>query len=82
MTRSSSHIWTSDIVIGAAIALIGVVAVLVRLNLLIVQWRVELPSTVVHLWPLLLIGAGILLLFDEEDPGRVQEQRYFRGGER
>ena len=82
MTRSSSHIWTSDIVIGAAIAVIGVVAVLVRLNLLIVQWRVELPSTVVHLWPLLLIGAGILLLFDEEDSGRVQEQRYFRGGER
>ncbi len=66
-------------VIGAAIAIIGAVAALVRLNVLQVQWSVDLPPLVTHLWPLLLIGTGILMLGDKHV---MRERNYMKRGER
>lgn len=69
-------------VIGAGITIIGFIATLVQLNLLVVRWSIELPPMVTHLWPLLLIGAGILLLFEHEEHRTTRQQRYIRSGER
>lgn len=81
MARNSYQIWTSDMVIGAAIAIIGAVATLVRLNLLQVQWTMNLPPLVTHLWPLLLIGTGIVLLTGRDEHA-MRERNYLKGGER
>jgi hypothetical protein len=82
MAKKRYQLWTSDMVIGAGIAIIGFVAMLVHLDLLVVRWNVELPPMVTHLWPLLLIGAGILLLFEEQEHRATHNQRYLRSGER
>ena len=67
MTRNRYQVWTSDMVIGAAIVIMGVVATLVRMNVLVLKWTVTPSPMVIHLWPLLLIGAGVLLLGDREE---------------
>ncbi len=82
MAKNTSQEWTSDMVIGVAIAVVGAVATLVQLNVLVVQWNVLLPPAVVHLWPLLLIGAGILMLFEHDEHRATREQHYLRSGER
>ncbi len=69
-------------VIGATIAIIGAVATLVRLNVLLVQWSVDLPPIVTHLWPLLLIGAGILILIEREERQPMRDRHYVKSGER
>lgn len=81
MARNLYRVWTSDMVIGAAIAAIGLVAALVRLQVLVLKWNVQPSPLVVHLWPLLLIGAGILLLFEREEHRRMNAQHPLRGGE-
>lgn len=82
VAKNRYQVWTSDMVIGAGIAIIGFVATLVQLNLLVVRWNVELPPMVTHLWPLLLIGAGILLLIEQAEHRAMARQRYIRSGER
>jgi len=67
MARTSYQVWTVDMVIGAAIVIIGAVATLVRLNVIVLKWSAAAPPLVNHLWPLLLIGVGILLLFEREE---------------
>jgi len=80
MARDGYQVWTSDMVIGAAIVIIGLLAILVRLHILTMAWSVALPPMVVHLWPLLLIGTGIVLLFDREE--YKMKQVRVRNGER
>lgn len=78
MTRNRYQLWTSDMVIGAGIVIIGVVATLVRMNVLVLKWTVNPSPMVIHLWPLLLIGMGVLLLFEREE----HEGERLRAGER
>lgn len=80
MPRNGYQLWTSDMVIGAAIVIIGLVATLVRLHILTLAWTVTMLASVLHLWPLLLIGAGIVLLCDRED--RRLQRVPARSGER
>lgn len=82
MERNSYQAWTSDRVIGAAIVTIGVVAALVRLHILVMQWSAAPSPIVVHLWPLLLIGAGILLLFEHEEQPVMPRRHSLNRGER
>lgn len=82
MTRNGYQLWSSDMVIGAVIVIIGLVATMVRLNILVMRWSVALPPMVSHLWPLLLIGIGVLLLFEREEQRQMQARRYARTGER
>jgi hypothetical protein len=82
VAKTRYQLWTSDMVIGAGIAIIGFVATLVHLDFLVVRWNVELPPMVTHLWPLLLIGAGILLLIEHDEHRATHHQRYLRSGER
>jgi hypothetical protein len=67
-------------VIGTAIVIIGLLAILVRLHILTMAWSFALPPLVLHLWPLLLIGTGIVLLLDREEH-RMRPVRV-RNGER
>ncbi len=67
MPRNGYQLWTSDMVIGAAIVVVGLFATLVRWHILTFAWSVALPTSVLHLWPLLLIGSGIVLLCDREE---------------
>ena len=82
MIKNRYQVWTSDMVIGAAIVIIGVVATLVRWNILVMKWSVTMPPLVVHLWPLLLIGIGVLLVFEYEEQREMRERQYLRNGER
>ena len=82
MQRASYQIWTLDMVIGAAIVIIGMVAMLVRLNVLIFEWSKALPPIASHIWPLLLIGVGILLLCEHHERRAAQSKTYLRSGER
>lgn len=82
MAKNGYQVWTLDMVIGAAIVIIGLVATLVRWNLLVMKWSVPMPPMVLHLWPLLLIGIGVLLWFEAEEQRLMHEQRYLRSGER
>jgi hypothetical protein len=68
--------------VGAAIVVIGIAATLVRLNLLVVRWNTLLPPMVSHLWPLLLIGTGILWLLDSREARNQHSGRLMRSGER
>ncbi|WP_041855847.1 LiaF transmembrane domain-containing protein [Candidatus Korobacter versatilis] len=81
MARSSYQVWTADMVIGAAIVIIGLVATLVRLGVIVLQWSVAAPPLVSHLWPLLLIGVGVLLLFEREER-KASNRSLARSGER
>lgn len=80
MTRSGYQLWTSDMVIGAAILITGIVATLVRMNILIVKWSVELPPVVIHLWPLLLILGGAFLVLDRADSGAGRRRSNISNG--
>jgi hypothetical protein len=80
MTRNRYQVWTSDMVIGAAIVIIGIVAALVRLNVIEMRWTVTPPPMVSHLWPLLLIGSGVLLLSEREE--HTNEDHSLRTGDR
>lgn len=82
MTRHRYQLWTPDMVIGAAIVIIGIVATLVRGNWLVFKWNVPVPPMVVHLWPVLLIGIGVLLLFDHEEQAARNAHPTARAGER
>ncbi len=82
MQRGSYQVWTLDMVIGAAIVIIGFVAMLVRLNILIFEWSKALPPLFVHMWPLLIIGVGILLLCDHLEKRAARHTPYARSGER
>jgi len=82
MIKNRYQVWTSDMVIGAAIVIIGIVATLVRWNILVMKWSVTMPPLVVHLWPLLLIGIGVLLVFEYEEQREMRERQYLRNGER
>ena len=79
MTRNRYQLWTSDMVIGAAIVIIGFVAMLVHANVIELRWIVTPPPMVGHLWPLLLIGTGFLMLFDREEQ---RDQKDLSTGER
>ena len=81
MARGSYQVWTADMVIGAAIVIIGLIATLVRLNVIVLQWSVAAPPLVGHLWPLLVIGVGILLLFEREER-KASSHDLARSGER
>jgi hypothetical protein len=82
MRRNGYQLWTLDMLVGAAIVIIGVVALLVRLDLLVLKWSVALPPLFAHLWPFLLIGSGILWLLDSKEPRDMHNDRYVRSGER
>jgi hypothetical protein len=82
MQRGSYQVWTLDMVIGAAIVIIGFVAMLVRLNVVVFELSKALPPLFAHMWPLLLIGVGILLLCDYLDQRPTGRTNYARGGER
>lgn len=82
MTHNRYQLWTSDMVIGAAIVIIGFVAALVRLRVIEVRWTVSPSPMVIHLWPLLLIGAGVVLLFDHEERRQVRNEPVLRNGGR
>lgn len=82
MRRSGYQLWTLDMLVGAAIVIIGAVALLVRLDLLVLKWSVALPPLFSHLWPFLLIGTGILWLLDSKEPRNIHSERYLRSGER
>ena len=82
MTRSRYQLWTSDMVIGAAIVIIGAVAALARFNVIELRWIVTPPAMVSHLWPLLLIGTGVLMLFEREERRSTERERYLRTGDR
>lgn len=82
MTRNGNQVWTSDMVIGAAIVIIGIVATLVRQKVLVVKLSVAMPPMVHHLWPLLLIGIGILLWFEGEELESIDERHSLRSGGR
>jgi hypothetical protein len=80
MTRNRYQLWTSDMVIGAAIVIIGIVATLVRYKVIEMRWTVTPPPMVSHLWPLLLIGSGVLLLSEREE--HSSEDHSLRTGDR
>lgn len=82
MARNSYQVWTVDMVIGAAIVIIGVVATLVRLNVIVMKWSAAAPPLVSHLWPVLVIGVGILLLFEKEERRTADHRGYLRTGEK
>lgn len=82
MRRNVYQLWTLDMLVGAAIVIIGVVALLVRLDLLVLKWSVALPPLFTHLWPFLLIGSGILWLLDSKEASDMHNDRYVRSGER
>ncbi len=82
MARESYQVWSVDMVIGAAIVIIGVIATLVRLNVIVLKWSAAAPPLVSHLWPVLVIGVGILLLFEKEDHRAAEQRGYLRGGEK
>lgn len=82
MRHSQHQLLSIDTVIGASVALVGFVALLVRSNLLILKWSGNIPSMVEHLWPFLLIGVGVLLLFEREESRIMQEQQLLRHGDR
>ena len=82
MAKNSYQVWTSDMVIGAAIVVTGIIATLVRRNILVLKWSVSMPPLVAHLWPLLLIGMGLLLLLDREERRATDERNYAGSGER
>ena len=71
-----------DMLFGATTVAVGVAATLVRLNLLVVHWTTLLPPIVSHLWPLLLIGTGILWLLDSREAQSASSGRWLRNGER
>ncbi len=60
MNRSHLHSHPSDTLIGIVIAIIGTLALLLRLH--IVQMSFNLPGDLVTWWPLLLISWGLVLL--------------------
>jgi len=60
--RLPSH--PSDTLIGIVIATIGTLVLLARLNVFTIGFN--LPGDFVRWWPLLLISAGIVLLFVPE----------------
>jgi hypothetical protein len=82
MRRNGYQLWTLDMLVGAAIVIIGIVALLVRLDLLILKWSVALPPLFSHLWPFLLIGTGIVWLLDSKEPRDMHNDHYARSGER
>lgn len=82
MPRTGNQSWALDMLVGAAIVVIGIAATLVRLNLLVVHWNTLLPPMVSHLWPLLLIGTGILWLLDSRETRNQHSGRLMRSGER
>jgi hypothetical protein len=82
MKREGYQTWAFDMLVGAAIVVIGVAATLVRLNLLVVRWNTFLPPVVSHLWPLLLIGTGILWLLDSREVRNRHSDQLMRSGER
>ncbi len=63
MSRSHLHSHPSDTVIGIVIAIIGTLALLVRLH--VVQMSFNLPGDLVTWWPLLLISWGVVLLLPQ-----------------
>jgi hypothetical protein len=69
-------------VIGAAIVIIGVIATLVRFNVIEMHWTVTPPPMVSHLWPLLLIGTGFLLLAEHEERRSEESDPSLRTGDR
>jgi len=81
MTRNRYQLWTSDMVIGAAIVIIGIVATLVRYKVIEMRFIVTPPPMVSHLWPLLLIGSGVLLLSGHDEHSEERDQS-LRTGDR
>ena len=64
--RLPSH--SSDTLIGIVIATIGTLVLLARLNVFTISFN--LPGDLVTWWPLLLISAGVILLFVPEKARR------------
>lgn len=81
MARNGYQVWTSDMVVGAAIVIIGIVAMLARFDIIVLRWSVPAPALVDHLWPLLLIGIGVLLWCDHHEHAPSPKQ-FSRSGER
>ena len=81
MTRNRYQLWTSDMVIGAAIVIIGIIATLVRYKVIEMRFIVAPPPMVSHLWPLLLIGSGVLLLSGHDEHSEERDQS-LRTGDR
>ena len=63
MNRSHLHSHPSDTLIGIVIAIIGTLALLLRLH--VVEMSFNLPGDLVTWWPLLLISSGLVLLLPE-----------------
>ena len=82
MARKGYQVWTVDMVIGAAIVIIGLVATLVRMNVLILKWSFSTPAMVSHLWPLLMIGVGVVLLLENIEQMAASRRSWLSGGER
>lgn len=70
----NSRSWTTDEMVGALLASAGVVALLVKWNLVHLQLNFSLPAPMVYAWPVALIGAGIALLWWQRRRAQAQAE--------
>lgn len=79
--HSNSRSWTSDEMVGALLAMAGLVALLVKSNLLQLKLNFPVPAPMAHVWPFALIAAGIALLWWQRKRNQVRAERSAENGE-